>query len=91
MQYLPLRTKICIKIDYNLSDCYDTTIGSPQGDNSNSILFTFYLKKALKALSVDYIGKKLIYPNNVNFITKGQVHMVNIFNALEKNSHNKYT
>lgn len=43
-------TNITVRVGSSQSTCFDTTIGSPQGDNLSPVLFTCYLAAALRCV-----------------------------------------
>ena len=60
IKYLLTNTKMMIKIDNRFGNCFSTSIGSPQGDNLSPILFSIYLKEALKNPPSHFSGKEII-------------------------------
>ena len=50
VKFLLSNTKIKVKINKAVSDCFMTSKGSFQGDSISGALFTLYLSGALKAL-----------------------------------------
>ena len=84
IKYLLTNTKMIIKIDNRFSNSFSTSIGSPQGDSLSPILFSFYLKKALKSLPSHLSGKEIIYSDDVDFVTEEEIDIEEICNTLKK-------
>ena len=59
-------------------------LGSPQEDSLSPILFSIYLKASLKNLSSHLSGKKIIYADNVAFMTEKEIDIEEICNTLKK-------
>ena len=57
VKYLLSSTKMCIKLENRMIDCFNTAIGSPQGDSSSPILFAICLKEPLKALPIELMRR----------------------------------
>ena len=84
IKYLLTNTKMIIKIDNRFGNCFSTSIGSPQGDSLSPILFSIYLKEALKNLPFHLSGKELIYADDVDFVTEKEIDIEEICNTLKK-------
>ena len=79
-----INTKMIIKIDNKFGYCFSTSIGSPQGDSSSPILFSIYLREALKNLPSHLSGKEIIYADDVNFVTEEEIDIEEICNTSKK-------
>ena len=84
IKYLLTNTKMIIKINNRFGSCFSTSIGSPQGDSMSPILFSIYLKEALKSLPSHLSGKEIIYADDVDFVTEEEIDIKEICNTLKK-------
>ena len=84
IKYLLNNTKIIIKIDNRFNNCFSTSIGLPQGNSLSPILFSIYLREALKNLPSHLSGKKIIYSDDVDFVTEEEIDIKEICNTLKK-------
>ena len=84
IKYLLTNTKMIIKMDNRFGNCSSTSIGPPQGDNLSHVLFSIYLREALKNLPSHLSRKEIIYADDVDFVTEKEIDIEEICNTLKK-------
>ena len=63
---------------------FDTNIGIPQGDGLSPVLFTIYLKAALREVKNNVHAQDIAYADDVDFISKDGVNLNIVEKILDK-------
>ena len=72
-------TQSCIRLEDCLSEWFETTIGTPQGDGLSPILFIIYLEAVLRDLySVVAVEHDIVYADDTDFIVFSEEMITNL-------------